>query len=87
MTRNQNETFTLNINVTGTPLPDVTWLKDSANFTSELTGVTVTMSGLQVTNAQYATAGRYRVQATNCANTDSQTYDIFIRCKSLFLTV
>ena len=83
MTRNQGDTFVLSINVTGTPHPDVTWLKDGANFTSELTGVTANASGLQVTDAQYKTAGRYLVQATNCADTDSESYDIFIRCKSL----
>ena len=79
---NQGDTFVLNISVTGTPYPNVTWLKDGDNYTSELTGVTVTMSGLQVTNAQYGTAGRYHVQATNCVDKDSETYDIFIRCKS-----
>ena len=83
ITSNQGDIFALNISVTGTPHPDVTWQKDGANFTSELTGVTVIMSGLQVTNAQYETAGRYRVQATNFADTNSQTYNIFIRCKSL----
>ena len=83
MTRNQGDAFALSISVTGTPHPDVTWLKDGANFTSELTGVTANVSGLQVTNAQYRTAGSYRVQATNCADTDSETYNIFIRCKSL----
>ena len=83
MTHNQGDAFALNISVIGTPYPNVTWLKDGANFTSELTNVTVTMSGLQVTNAQHGTAGRYRVKATNCADTDSETYDIFIRCKSL----
>ena len=85
MTRNQNDTFRLNISVTGIPQPDVIWLKDSANFTSALTGATVSTSGLQITNAQSRTAGRYSVQATNCASSELQIYDIFIRCKSLQL--
>lgn len=81
MTRNQNDTFTLNITVSGIPRPAVTWLKDNAEFTSELTGVTANSSGLHVRNAQYRTAGKYHVRATNCADTDVKTYDIFIRCK------
>lgn len=85
ITRNQNDTFGLNISVTGIPQPDVIWLKDNANFTSELTGVTVSTSGLQITNAQYRTAGRYSIQATNCASSELQVYDIFIRCESLHL--
>ena len=85
ITRNQNDTFGLNISVTGIPQPDVTWLKDNANFTSELTGVTVSISGLQITNAQHRTAGRYSVQANNCASSELQVYDIFIRCKLLQL--
>lgn len=83
VTHDQNDTFVLNVNVTGIPQPEVTWLKDNADFTTELTGVMVTTSGLQVTNAQYETAGRYHVLASNFADTKSQTYDIFIRCKSL----
>ena len=84
--RDQNDTFALNVNVTGIPQPDVTWLKDNTVFTSEETGVMVTTSGLQVTNAQYEAAGTYNIQATNCANTRSQTYNIFIKCKSLQCT-
>ena len=82
-TYNQNDTFGLNVSVTGIPEPDITWLKDNANFTSESTGVMVSTSGLQITNAQYRTAGRYSIQATNCAGTEIQIYNIFIRCKSL----
>lgn len=83
VTHNQNDSFALNVSVTGLPQPDVIWLKDAADFTSETTGVTVTTSGLQITNAQYETAGRYHVQASNLADTLSRTYDIFIRYKSL----
>ena len=87
ITHNQNDTFGLNISVAGIPQPDVSWLKDNANITSELTGVTVSTSGLQITNAQYRTAGRYSVRASNCAGTELQIYDIFIRCKSLQLSL
>jgi len=83
MTYEQNSTFALNVTVTGIPQPDVVWLKDNANFTAESTSVTVTNSSLIVTNAQHAAAGRYSIQATNCADTDLQFYDIFIKCKSL----
>lgn len=83
LTYDENDTFKLNITITGIPKPDVTWLKDNANFITKLTGVMASFSGLQVTNAQYETAGRYSVQATNCADTDLQIYNIFIRCKLL----
>ena len=83
ITHNQNDSFVLNTNVTGVPRPDVIWLKDGADFTSKMTDVVVTASGLQVTNAQYETAGRYVLQASNLADTVSQTYDIFIKCELL----
>ena len=81
MVRDQNDTFALNITVGGVPKPEVTWLKDNAVFNSELTKATATASGLQVKNAQFETAGRYKVQASNLANTVTEMYDIFIRCK------
>ena len=77
ITRNQNETFALTTSITGIPQPNISWLKDDGNFTS---GVTVTSTGLQITNAQYGTAGRYSITATNCAGTKTQTYQVFITC-------
>ena len=81
ITHNENDTFALNITVTGVPRPGVTWQKDDVNFTAELTGVTATRTGLQVINASHRAAGRYRVQASNKANTDIKSYNIFINCK------
>ena len=83
ITHNQNDSFVLNTNVTGVPQPDVIWMKDGTDLPSDITGVMATASGLQITNAQYETAGRYVLQATNLADTLSRTYDIFIRCESL----
>ena len=81
VTYTQNDTFSLNISVGGIPQPEVTWMKDNAEINSEVTRVTASSSGLQVNSAQYETAGRYRVQAANLADTVSETYNIFIRCK------
>ena len=81
VTYTQNDTFSLNISVGGIPQPEVTWMKDNADINSEVTRVMASSSGLQVKSAQYETAGRYRVQAANLADTVSETYNIFIRCK------
>ena len=81
MTYDQNDMFALNVSVGGVPQPEVTWLKDNAEINSEVTRVTATRSGLQVNNAQYETAGRYNIQASNFGSTVSEMYDIFIRCK------
>ena len=81
ITHNESDTFAINVSVTGVPRPTVTWLKDGVNFTSELTGVTASRLGLQVTNASHRAAGRYRIRASNEANTDINFYNIFINCK------
>jgi len=82
ITHNQNDTFTLNTSVTGIPQPDISWLKDDGNLMSV---VTMTNVGLRITNAQYRAAGRYSITASNCAGTKTQTYEVFIKCKSLIV--
>ena len=81
ITRNENDTFAINVSVTGVPRPIVTWLKDGINFTSERTGVIATRSGLQVTNASHRASGRYRILASNKANTAINFYNIFVNCE------
>ena len=74
---NQNSTLLITVDVTGVPLPEVRWQKDNVNISRG----TMTNTNLSISNVQHTDAGRYRLTATNCADKDTEIYNVFIRCK------
>ncbi|XP_065920047.1 immunoglobulin superfamily DCC subclass member 4-like [Dysidea avara] len=76
---NQNSTLLITVDVTGVPLPEVRWQKDNVNISRG----TMTNTNLSISNVQHTDAGRYRLTATNCADKDTEIYNVFIRFQPL----
>ena len=76
----QNSTLQINVNISGVPLPNVTWAYNGVEIMSDRR-ITISNTGLSITNVQHADAGVYSVTAENCVETEGEVYNIRINCE------
>ncbi|ETE68709.1 Hemicentin-1, partial [Ophiophagus hannah] len=69
--------ITLTCEVTGNPIPEITWLKDGQTFLQD-DGYQLMSSGrfLQITNSQVADTGRYTCVASNTAGDKRKSFSV-----------
>jgi len=82
----QNSTLQINVNISGAPLPNVTWTHKGIEIMSD-GRITITNTGLTITNVQHTDAGIYSVTAQNCVETEAENYNVRINCKYSLLYV
>ena len=82
----QNSTLQINVNISGVPLPSVTWTHNGVEIMSDRR-ITISNTGLSITNVQHTDAGVYSVTAQNCVETEGEVYNISINCGYNLLVV
>ena len=82
----QDGTLQINVDISGVPPPNVTWRFNGANIVSD-PRITTARTGLTITNVRHTDAGMYSVTAENCADTETEDYDVVINCEFSLLVV
>ncbi|XP_065883664.1 neural cell adhesion molecule 1-like isoform X2 [Dysidea avara] len=73
----QDGTLQINVDISGVPPPNVTWRFNGADIVSD-PRITTADTSLTITNVQHTDAGMYSVTAENCADIETEEYNVVI---------
>ena len=82
----QDATLQINVDISGVPPPNVTWRFNGADIVSD-PRITTASTSLTITNVQHTDAGMYSVTAENCADIETEEYNVVINCEYNLLVV
>lgn len=73
--------------IAGIPRPEVGWQKNDVDISPSFMVNGTNFTSLSISDVQQSDAGRYRLSAINCADSATEMYNVFIRCKSIEILV